>query len=544
MNKVLKYFNPGQIELLEVGANSETIVASRRFGKSDGIIAPRLLRNVQHMPQSAGAILQATFQQALARTVPASMASLARMGFKEGVHYFVGRKAPKTAGFKKPLINPATYDHVIHWYNGSIQHILSQDVKFSSNSLTLDYLMIDEGRSINVEKLKDETIPAISGYPGAFDHIPWHKGITIVSDMPHNRAGEWLLERVKLMNTGLIELIKDIKREIYHYQQFGSASSRATVKRLEKELNEFRREAHYYREFDSIDNLEILGEKYIRQMKRELTPLVFRLSIANKFLRKLANGFYPNLDSRIHYYKASNPSHVDNLRGRNDAFDFKKIQDTNCLFDSDIADGRPLSIALDYNANINWIVTGQPIGTELRTLSSFYVKNEKKLRALVEKWAEYYRFHSTRTAIYYYDSTAIGNSYADEHQENFSEIVIHELQRHGWTVAPVYIGQPMAHNLKHQYIDDAFTGKKYLFPTFNSDNNEFLLPAMEQTGVRIGRNGFEKDKSGEKLEETETDPLELRTDGTDAWDTLFIGCNFHPHASNPYAMHSIGQLGR
>jgi hypothetical protein len=51
---------------------------------------------------------------------------------------------------------------------------------------------------------------------------------------------------------------------------------------------------------------------------------------------------------------------------------------------------------------------------------------------------------------------------------------------------------------------------------------------MEMTGTRYGKYGFEKDKSGEKLSESEDDPLELRTDGTDAWDDLFIGLNFFP----------------
>ncbi|WP_157798508.1 hypothetical protein [Prevotella intermedia] len=35
-----------------------------------------------------------------------------------------------------------------------------------------------------------------------------------------------------------------------------------------------------------------------------------------------------------------------------------------------------------------------------------------------------------------------------------------------------------------------------------------------------GRNGFRKDKSGEKLAESEEDLLEHRTDGSDAFDTL------------------------
>jgi hypothetical protein len=46
--------------------------------------------------------------------------------------------------------------------------------------------------------------------------------------------------------------------------------------------------------------------------------------------------------------------------------------------------------------------------------------------------------------------------------------------------------------------------------------------------VSRGRNGFRKDKSGEKLPESEENLLELRTDGTDAFDTLYIGCEKFP----------------
>ena len=39
---------------------------------------------------------------------------------------------------------------------------------------------------------------------------------------------------------------------------------------------------------------------------------------------------------------------------------------------------------------------------------------------------------------------------------------------------------------------------------------------------------FHKNKSGEKLAESEEDLLEHRTDGTDAFDTLYIGCEKFP----------------
>jgi hypothetical protein len=51
---------------------------------------------------------------------------------------------------------------------------------------------------------------------------------------------------------------------------------------------------------------------------------------------------------------------------------------------------------------------------------------------------------------------------------------------------------------------------------------------VQSAGVERGRNGFRKNKSTEKNPESEEDLLEHRTDGTDAFDTLYIGCEKFP----------------
>lgn len=58
----------------------------------------------------------------------------------------------------------------------------------------------------------------------------------------------------------------------------------------------------------------------------------------------------------------------------------------------------------------------------------------------------------------------------------------------------------------------------------NRDNNPDLLISITSAGVKNGK----KDKSGEKLAETEEDKLESRTDGSDAFDTLCIGVERFP----------------
>ncbi len=69
-------------------------------------------------------------------------------------------------------------------------------------------------------------------------------------------------------------------------------------------------------------------------------------------------------------------------------------------------------------------------------------------------------------------------------------------------------------------------------PFFNRSNNEDLILAIQSAGVSRGRNGFflryatkalhdnRKDKSGEKLAESEEYLLEHRTDGIDAFSPI------------------------
>jgi len=332
-----------------------------------------------------------------------------------------------------------------------------------------------------------------------------------------------------MMDPELLETIKGTIARINYLANSDLRTAKREIEAQKRQLNFLRKHLSIYKEYDSIDNLELLGESYIKKMKRELTPLVFLTSIMNKKIDKLENGFYANLSSKIHYYDAYDNSFLNNIRTSHGSLDLSNVKSKNYRYDSDVNGKNPLFVAFDYNANINWIVTGQPYSSELKTLSSFYVKNERKLRELIQDWAAYYLDHPIKKVVYFYDQTALHGSYASD-SESFSTIVMDEFAKQGWNCEGVYIGQAMRHDLKHQYINDALTGVKYLFPVFNRNNNEFLLPAMEQTAVKVGRNGFEKDKSGEKLEETEEDPLELRTDGTDAWDTLFIGINFFKHS--------------
>ena len=326
-------------------------------------------------------------------------------------------------------------------------------------------------------------------------------------------------------------------------------------KSYQKRIQQMRCSTFAFWRASTLDNIDLLTSDYIAKMKRDLPPVVFAISILNMKKQHSSDGFYSKLDiENLHGYVPEDCPAVEDATHLKIAStviggqqvvtdyatpDFNELQKVKtCRLDGDLRPELPLHLAFDYNANINWAVTGQVFRSEkygrdaLHVLSSMFTKNERKLRELVQDWNTYYAPHkaNNRLVYYYYDTTAKHKGYAISGQQDFKDIVIEELRRFGWEVNAIDMGRPAEHELKHKDINEALAGVAYPFIQINTENNEALIVAMENTGVQIGRDGFRKDKSKEKYIETEVDPLELRTDGTDAFDVLFMGVKYFQHS--------------
>ena len=526
------YFNKPQRLTQLIGANTTVIVAGRRTGKTDSIASPFVYRNMQRMPGSTGGIVVPTFKHGLTNTIPGLLAAWRRWGLLPGVHYVVGRRPPKSFG--SAIIEPTDYEHVISFYNGSRAVIISQDRPGSSNSLTLSWLLVDEAKFIDYEKLKDETLPANGGIKSYFGRHSFNHSIMILSDMPQTKKGSWFLHYKEKMDPELIAAIEALILRIYELKQRvrdcrakgiePPAYCQSRIRKLDRQLNQLRSVAVYYKEYSSIENLQLLGENYIKQMKRDLTPLTFQTSILCKQIGIAKDGFYSSM-RETHKYDASNFEYLDKVWQNIESG--KNIVVNSSGADKDVNPDAPICIGMDYNANINWIVAGQIAGRRLNVIKSFYVKFERKLPELIADFCHYYAEHRNKTVVFYYDATALGSNYAVNTQD-FHWVIKTQFEERGWRVIDVYLGQPMRHDEKYLLINNAFKGLQNLMPFFNRQNNDDLLLAIQTAGVSRGRLGFRKNKSGEKLAETEEDLLEHRTDGTDAFDTLFIGCEKFP----------------
>ena len=521
------YLHKGQMDYHLCMPRSSVIFAARRWGKSYPV-ADTIMTCVLEMPGSTGVYYAKSFRQAHSRTLPSALMALEDFGWIRDVHYVIGHAPDKKLGFAKPLFLPHDLKDVVWFANGTIMIIVSQEVVMSANSLTVHWMVADEAKGLDKEKLANEVLPALGGSKRHFgdpSKFPHAYGVHYFSDMPASKEGMWLFKYEKEYDKELCDLI--IRLESRRQQLLHAQMTTYTIRELNyinNRINILRNNAFYYVERPIFDNIALVGIDYVKRCKRDLTQMVFRTSILCKRITEVEGKFYQNFSLKNNTYIANDNSKLNDYRS----------QQYDCLLDTDLELDKPIAIAFDYNAQITWLVAAQVQGKLHKTLKSFYTKYNNRLRECIEKFVEYYKPHRNKTVVYYYDSTAIATNYVETGHSAY-DIVCEEFRQAGWTVNSVYLGTPMSHDKKHLIINNCFQGGEDLIAVLNYDNNAELIQAIQLAEVKIGEKGFRKDKSQEKSLETDTSlPYELRTDATDAYDTNLLGCLTIPYNGSSY----------
>lgn len=553
------YMNPAQQLAYNFGARDTKVRAGRGVGKSTGFLAPRIINCWNTIPRSEGIFLGNSVKQLYTKTMPQVITGIEKFGWKEGVHFFRGQ-APKklvsSGAFKMPIKKPRVWENVIHVYNGAVTYLVSMAIKASANGFNAAWICADETRYLPWRKVQEEVMPTLRG--DTYDHPGWRRNENPyylsqmwVSDAAITVAqAEW--EKAEDDQTQEInEQIAEMMAELNVCPELGQAKSF-----LEK-LNRLRCQSRVFYNFSSLENVEILGEKYFADRKREMPELMFNIQILGHKKGVAKDGYYASFSHELHTYMPSDVAAtdviysnflkkfvgIDAAGGYSRKFEYEapdlsatsKIRD--CSLDMDVLPSEPLRIAFDLNANINTVVTGQTYKRDgvdtINILSSMFTKNERKLRALCGDWARYYEPQRLKNpnVILYYDSTAKqGGAYALEEAEDtrFYNVVKKELERRRWVVTLVPMGSPMSHPQKYQFMNDVLSGAQRPFLKLNRENNEYLIVAIENCRVKMSPRGPIKDKGQEKLksEDGMGGKLETRTDITDAMDTLIIGARY------------------
>ncbi len=517
------YLNDPQQLVLLINAPVTVCVWGRGTGKSEGVIAPLIIDKLFRMPRSKGILIGPTYQHLLVNTLPPVIEMWKRMGYHRDIHYVMGRRPPKEWGWPEPYNAPLSPKHSIFWFNGSCQVLVSQDRVSNSAGPSVDFIVGDEAKHLNFEKLQ-EVFQTNRGNRQYFDKESCHHSLVFCTDMPTSPKSNWILEYEKQMDEDDITLIKILQKKILDLRSDMQGASKTKANKISRQITQYEEYIEFVRkggeseesivffsEFSTLENLRVLGPAYIREQKRNLPPLKFRASILNERVKKEEGMFYPMLDEDMHYYTAFKYQKIDKI-----GFDFTKLKKHDYHQDGDVDPRQALDISLDYNAVINSLVVAQ----ENKTLNFLFVKSPKMLKDVVKKFCEYYKDHPGKEVNYYYDHTAIGRN-AMMGDYTFADQVIDILQDNDWDVNEIYIGQGPSYENRYEMFNNALRGCPELpMPKFNSHNCESLLISMENTMTRQGPSGFEIDKRSERDENILP---EHATHAQEAWSTWYYG---------------------
>lgn len=569
------YLHRGQLDIYNFGSRSTKVRAARGFGKTS-YIGLHMVKCVLGLRRQMGGFVGASAKQLYTRTMPNALKVVNSLGFEQ--FYFLGQ-APAKLRWEMPLARPRVWENCVHWANGHVIQMLSMAVRGSANGLNLAELIGDETKYLPWPRVKEEVLPTLRGdfMPSSARKVeqkqwgygtdpkinPYYLSQLWVSDAGlTQKQCEWEKEdkyETKDINSQIAEMLAELK-------YLEKTNPRLAVELAQnevflKKLNLLRSQSETFWNFSSIENAAMLGgEAWIRQMKRELPDLMYRIQILGHKKGAAKDGYYANWDIDIHGYTCDDISTYDLIADKftvkqkgkaldiqnwptayeTETIDLNQTQRAgeSCVLDTDLDYNQPLCIAIDCNANLNCVVIGQTRMFEgresLLVLKSMFVMNERKLRSLCADLTNYYRAHLRRNGEiqFFYTPTikqGASTAYAVEGAESFrfDRVVVDELQSFGWKVTDIEI--PVIRD-KYQIINDILSGRTGPFLRVNSEagRNDYLITAIENAGLIPGT--FKKDKSREKLKSTSEESLggdpRTRTDITDALDDLILGVKF------------------
>lgn len=500
-----------------------TLIWARMTGKTTGPISDKLLDNMNAMPRSLGGLLSYSYVGLMTNILPQIISSWQKYGYYENIHYWIGKKPPEKLKIPNSYYNIKDYTHLITRYDGSQIALMSAD-RALYNGKNIDYLVADELRLQGEEKVREIEL-TVRGNAEYFGHLACHGSRLYTTDMPRGADQQWVLRARYEMDSEVIEGILLVQAKIAELKwQIEKSKSNDRINMLyakiadyETYLNKLRMGTTYFSVASALDNIHSVGFQAIKNLKKILSDKDFQISILNKELVDLENGFYGLLNEN-HFYDAPNFHNID--KAGSGLYTGEAQRD--CSWDSDVNPHKPLDVACDYGARINCLVVGQRRNKkDYNILKDMFVSGQDRIGDLANKFAHYYKYHSNKIINYYYDHTAIGgnNMVAGNAANTFATT----LRKHGWIVNEHYIGQATTHNYRYHLWQDTFAGKKpNFFPLFNRTNCSDLKTAMENANkLYKGTKEIAKDKSSEKPSSKTL--AQHSTHLTEALDMLRVG---------------------
>jgi hypothetical protein len=465
--------------LVECWIKTIVLEWARGTGKST-VLGWFVKEAVKQMPRATGIIVGETYQQMLSRTLPSTKAGLEMFGIYEGIDYVVG-KCGKSLGYDMPFQSPDKWENTIHFSNGFVWILVSNDQANAGRGINCSIVIGDEAVLLDKERLFNNVQTTNrSTCGGLYEDQPLCNAEIYASSVAMTEKGQWF--------TDLEALAKKEPWKVLFVK------APAAV------------------------NKHNLSKDWFERM-RDNAPSVMHYDAEIRNIRpsKVTNGFYPSLDPKKHYYRYAYDNEYLQSIGVN-----AKKKDFNCKQDTDYMKSKPLIVSIDWG-NIITMTVSQDQGERYRNLKTFNVKSPKIIDDLIdEEFAPYYEDQkkSNNVIEFYYDRN--GNNKTPNSRVTFAEQAIGCLKRNGWKV--IVKVRKGSENPPH---NDKFIVINYLLKhggtmglpaiEINENNCNDLIISLENAPALPGNkpNTIVKDKRSEK---SKTTPQEHATHFSDTFD--------------------------
>jgi hypothetical protein len=345
---------------------------------------------VHDMPRGVTNIIVPSYAKFLKEMLPSLRLSLEKLGYFEGLHFFIGRRPPKNWNWPTPYMQPDDYTHIIYWYTGHINQIISQDVKGSGRALSVDAEIRDEAAMLNKAVLDETSAATLRGSNvKEFRHKRTFGLSLTATSMPLTLSGQWVLEMEQLA----LESPK-----LFNFSMFNVGV-----------------------------NLRNLMSGYVENAwKKALFEWIFKAEYLNEIPNLVLGAFYSLLREDRHGY-------IPILN------DYRSYED--CRYDygpDNLKSNIPLILGIDWGARINCMTVNQlsdeKEGRVLRALNEFHaLGDDSEIQSdMVAKFIEYYSIFPTKRVILFYDRT--GNNKTGNTRETRAQEMETQLIKAGWKV--------------------------------------------------------------------------------------------------------------
>jgi hypothetical protein len=461
------YVNEKQRQFLSAKQKRRTYVGGRGSGKTS-VAGHETRMEMNYLPRAKFFLAGLTYTQLRLNTVPAMEDSWKAHGLREynerlGFgHYVVGKRPP--ADWLKPYQPPQTYENVVTFINGYTLQLLSMDRSELNRGGNFDGGHIDESALVKHEHVTKILSPMIRGNIYRFSHH-LHQTFCDYTSVPWLPSGQWVF------NT--------------------------------EDLAKSEPDDYFFLESTAYDNLDVLGEKYLRNLRNGMSQLEWDIEVMNKRLTKLPNSFYPAFSEEKHGVWKTYTYQYDEATG------------LTIPTDSDRDPTRPIEASFDFNAAFTSMILCQEHGMEFRCLDALWVTQSitSVLDALITKFCDAYEQHKAKHLVIYGDRNG-NNKQANSNLTYYQQIQL-KLQERGWSSDLMVQGLDPDHRLKHIAINELLAETNQRLPVIRINRNKakFLIISIQQSPILPD---WKKDKGSEK----QNIPQERATHLSDCFDNI------------------------